>query len=201
MVNVEGSEHPSLLDKEYTSARKRYRRMFHRVKSGLERGGELRLITLTTRCVDDNQNFQRDFRKLRMRLLRRGLLVDYIRCPELTRSGLRHEHVIFRGSFIEQQFLSKLWEDIHGAPVVYIQRVRRRHRIASYLANYLAKSPAGRYSYSWGWVWKGFVKTWEALKKYVWENGYDFKEGLYFWVRCVRMGVKGKEALLNEISI
>lgn len=181
------------LDNENTSARKRAKRCFHRVMSGLERHGNLRLLTLTTAEGVSNEAFQADFRKLRMRLLRRKLLLDYIRCPEYTSSGLRHEHILFRGSYIEQSYLAKLWAEIHHSPVVDIRRVWSKRRMASYLASYMAKSPAGRYAYSWGWVWKGFVRSWEALKKYGWEIGAQFSEILTAWRWHVKLKIKPEE--------
>lgn len=191
--NVEGSETSTSLDNEYISARKRYRRMFHRVMSGMERNGNVRLLTLTSST--STRDFQKDFRKLYMRLQRRGMLVDYIRVPEKTKSGLRHDHVVFRGSYIEQVWLSKQWNEIHNSPVVDIRRVRGARGIANYLANYLAKAPAGRYSYSWGWVWKGFVKSWEDLKKYGWEVGASFTEVLTCWRWCVKLKLRPEEVM------
>ncbi|MBA7551900.1 hypothetical protein ES705_44451 [subsurface metagenome] len=191
--NAEPETTSSSLDNEYTSARKRYRRMFHRVMSGLERSGNVRLITLTS--APASGDFQKDFRKLIMRLGRRKLVQSYIRVPERTETGLRHDHILFRGSYIEQKYLSEQWAQIHGAPVVDIRSVRGRRGIANYLANYLAKSPAGRYSYSWTWVWKGFVKSWEGLKKFGWEIGASFEETLTCWRWCVKLRVKPEEVL------
>lgn len=185
----------SSLDKKDTSARKRARRMFHRVMSGMHKPGKLRLLTLTTAKESDNETFQRHFRQLRMRLLRRGLLLDYIRCPEFTESGLRHEHILFRGSFIEQSALSHLWAQIHGAPVVDIRRVWGKRRVAGYLASYLAKSPCGRYAYSWGWVWKGFAKSWQVLKAFSREMAWDYRYLLTVWRTCVLMNVRPEDRL------
>ena len=186
----------SSLDKAFTTARSRGRRMYHRVMSGLEKGGRLRLLTLTTAHQSDNQDFQRHFRMLRMRLLRRGLLLDYIRCRELTKSGLRHEHILFRGSYIEQAYLGHLWEEIHGAPIVDIKAVYGKRRLASYLAKYAAKGIEARTAYSWGWVWRGFARSWVLVKKVGWEWGYTFDEVLTFWRRCVRLGYKPDEVML-----
>ncbi|MBA7545810.1 hypothetical protein ES705_38191 [subsurface metagenome] len=183
----------SSLDIESTSARqswlrkKRSRRMFHRVISGLKKAGAVRLVTLTSRAVDDNEKFQRDFRCLRMRLLRRRLLVDYIRCPEFTKGGLRHEHILFRGSYIDQRYLSAEWERIHGARVVDIRRVRGGRGLAGYMASYMAKAPAGRYCYSWGWVWKGFAGSWKALCRFYRESSWTFQDILTFWDLCIRL--------------
>jgi len=199
---------PPSLDNENTSARqlgpygntaarnlgrKRFRRMYHRVMSGLERKGNVRLLTLTS--SPGSGDFQRDFRMLIKRLERRHLVESYIRVPERTESGLRHDHILFRGSYIEQAYLSFLWGEIHHSPVVDIRRVGGRHRLARYLASYLAKSPAGRYSYSWSWVWRGFAKSWARLKKFIYEGGYDFQEGLTYWQRCCRLNMRPEKEL------
>jgi len=183
----------SLLDTKSTSARRRFKRMYHRVRSGLERQGNVRLLTLTS--SPSSGDFQQDFRKLIMRLRRRGLVTDYIRCPEKTQTGLRHDHILFRGSYIEQAYLSYLWREIHNSPVVDIRRVGGRHRLACYLANYLAKSPSGRYSYSWDWVWKGFAKSWKILKRVSRELGWTYQELLTNWQWCVRVKMKPEDRL------
>ena len=185
----------SLLVKEFTTGRQRGRRMYHRVMSGLEKGGQLRLLTLTTARQCDNEDFQKHFRMLRKRLLRRGLFLDYIRCRELTKSGLRHEHILFRGSYIEQVYLSHLWAGIHGAPVVWIQGVRGQGRLAHYMAKYASKGVEARTAYSWGWVWRGFAHSWSLVKRVgaVW--GYSFSEILTYWQHCVRVGYKPDERM------
>ncbi|MBA7587545.1 hypothetical protein ES708_29575 [subsurface metagenome] len=185
-----------LLDIEATSARKakkRFRRMYHRVMSGLERQENVRLLTLTS--SPESGNFQKHFRMLLMRLKRRGLVENYIRCPERTQTGLRHDHILFRGSYIEQAYLSYLWAQIHHSPVVDIRRVGGRHTVACYLANYLAKSPAARYSYSWGWVWKGFARSWAILKRASRDLGWSYNQLLINWRWCVRMNIKPEDKL------
>lgn len=71
----------------------------------------------------------------------------------------------FRGSYIEQAYLSALWQHIHQSPVVDIRRVkagkRNKRGVANYLAKYMSKELVKRYSWSWGWVYKGFVATWK----------------------------------------
>lgn len=103
-----------------------------------------------------------------MRLRRRGILTDYIRVIEYTKSGFEHVHMICRGGFISQPVLSQLWSDIHQAPIVDIRSVKasKRHLrgAAGELAKYMAKEGCRRYSWSWGWVYKGFVRTWNLAK-------------------------------------
>lgn len=145
---------------------RRKKRCFHRVISGLEKGGDLRIIVLTS--SDDAINpIQRDFRRLVMRLKRRSLVQDYIKVIETADDGRDHIHMIFRGDFIAKAYLTYLWEMIHQSPVTWIQKVkpsgRDKRRVATYLAKYMAKELHHRYSWSWGWVYKGFVRVWREV--------------------------------------
>ena len=154
-------------DKE-RAARRRRARCFHRVMSGFERGGTLRFVTLTSSLQARNP-VQQDLRRLFARLKRRRLLVGYIRVIELTASGLEHVHLIYRGEYIAQVALSKLWEEIHQSPVVDIRQASRKNggaqKQAGYLAKYMAKEGHRRYSWAHSWVYPGFVATWLALKR------------------------------------
>ena len=104
-----------------------------------------------------------------MRLRRRHILTDYIRVIEKTKSGLDHVHLIYRGRYLPQAVLSRLWAEIHQAPVVDIRSVKPSNRhirsAAAELAKYMAKEGCRRYSWSWGWVYKGFVRTWVTAKR------------------------------------
>ncbi len=150
---------------ERTPEERRQKRCFHRVISGLEKGGNLRFLMLSS--SDEAVNpIQRDFRRLQMRLKRRHIMDDYIRVVEVKDDGREHIHVIYRGDYLDQRIASHLWEQIHQSPVVHIEKVyltpTGKRRVASYLAKYMAKESYRRYSWSWGWVYKGFVKTWKA---------------------------------------
>lgn len=147
---------------------KRSRRCYHRVMSGLERGGKLRFLTLTS-SNEAPADIQKSWRALYMRMLRRGLITGYIKVPELTEAGKQHLHVLFRGNFIAQRLLSLWWSEIHQSSVVDIRFVRPyggKKRVASYMAKYMSKEQAGRYSWSWGWVWRGFCRHWTLYKRY-----------------------------------
>lgn len=185
----------SRLSEEDWAKKRRFRRVYHRVMSGLEKQGDVRFLTLTTSRLEDNASFQQHFRQLRMRLLRRQLLIDYIRVPELTKSGLRHDHICFRGSYIEQAYISHLWDKLHNAPIVHIEKVWGKSKIASYLASYMAKSPTGRYSYSWGWVWRGFAKSWKLLKDFSREMAWTYDHLLTVWRWHVKLGIKVEEVI------
>lgn len=209
----------------------RSRRCFHRVMSGLERGGSVRFLTLTSAAPCSEAVVHRHFRALMARLERRGLVTGYIQCPERTRSGLVHKHVLFRGSYVEQRLLSEWWRDIHGAPIVDIRRVRGlggdspwgRRKVASYMAKYMAKggSPVSaegpsvpseallvrrhraHYSWSAGWVWRGFCGHWARLKR-LWSrlnegsvSGSPFATVVAVWNLYLH---RGRDALVSFLS-
>lgn len=139
--------------------------------SGLERGGSFRFLTLTS-TRESSPDIHKHFRTLCKRLDRQGLIAGYIQVPEWTKSGLAHKHIILRGKFIPQAYLSQAWQEIHGAKVVYIQKIknlRGKNNLANEMAKYMAKESSGRYSWNWTWVWKAFVRDWNLLKSCVGE--------------------------------
>jgi len=167
---------------------KRSRRCYHRVMSGLERGGSLRFLTLTS-SPEAPQNIQRSWRALYMRLKRRNLITGYIKVSELTVAGRLHLHILYRGTYISQKLLSVWWKQIHLSEIVDIRSLRPKgHKkgIASEMAKYMSKEGAGRYSWSWGWVWRGFAGHWALWKKWwhMWierEDKNTFKNCLIGW--------------------
>ncbi|NVM23704.1 MAG: hypothetical protein HWN68_18240 [Desulfobacterales bacterium] len=148
---------------------RKYKRCYCRVISGLEKDPRCRFVSLTS-SPDAINPIQRDFRRLTMRLKRRHILTDYIRVIELTQAGVEHVHMIYRGDYIDQCLLSHLWNDIHQSPVVDIRKVwgKRSHykRVAGYLAKEMSKQGFRRYSWSWGWVYRGFALVWRKAKHF-----------------------------------
>lgn len=141
-------------------------RCFHRTVSGVVRHGltHLRFITLTS--TPQSPDIAISWRRLKGRLQRLGILLHYIKVLEFTQSGLPHLHVLYVGSYVDQEWLSKLWNKLHGAPVVYVQKAYRGKRgVAGYLCKYMAKG--GRYSWSWGWVFPGFAGVWTWARRLV----------------------------------
>lgn len=163
--------------------------------SGLQRGGQLRFLTLTS-SKDSPETCQPSFRALYMRLKRRGLLRGYIKVPENTKAGKQHLHVLFRGKYIDQVLISRWWDEIHHAKIVDIRAVKKgqnRRKIASDMASYMAKSTIYRYSWNWGWVWRGFCRDWAELKRRIRGyalSGWDtpFQDVIRFWTRCLWAG-------------
>lgn len=160
------------------------KRCFHRVMSGIERGGQLRFLTLTSSNQSPDM-CQASFKALYMRLKRRGLMKGYIKVPELSKNGKQHLHVLFRGSYIDQALISQWWQELHQAKIIDIRAVkhgRSPRSLANYMAKYMSKANLYRYSWNWGWVWRGFVKDWTALKR--WWHSYNALVGYhsYLWL-------------------
>lgn len=144
---------------------RRYKRCFHRVMSGIEKGGSLRFLTLTS-SPGSPLDIQRSWRRLQMRMARRKLIEGYIKVTERTKTGLLHLHVLFRGSYVAQAWLSHVWKEIHNAEVVDIRKAYGKRGAAGYLAKYMSKA-GERYSWSWGWVYRGFAGVWQRAKQIV----------------------------------
>jgi len=141
-----------------------------------------------------------------MRLQRRGLIEAYIKIPEMSKNGKQHLHLIFRGKYIAQAYLSDQWQEIHKAKIVDIRRVHLKNGkrgLAAYMAKYMAKENMYRYSWSWSWVWKGFCGHWTHLKRtWRYHNALGMNSNFYELLRMWRHFLKLKipDPLLQFLS-
>ena len=136
------------------------KRAYHRALSGLYRaralGKTVRLMTLTSSPNSKYREINPHFQVLRKRIERRFAKIEYIKFR--TNEGYGVLHVVFVGPFIPQRWLSRNWEDIHGAKIVDIRKVKGEKRLARYLiSNYLVSQTFVRMNWSWGWVFRGFI--------------------------------------------
>jgi hypothetical protein len=70
------------------------------------------------------------------------------------------------------------WAEIHLAPNVWICKTYGTKRLAGYLIQYLASQEGEtRMSWSWGWVYRGFVHNWDEVKR----DSRDIKEAIEVW--------------------
>jgi len=172
-------------------------RAYQRIRSGLNgRGREYRFLTLTTMAGvrATPEEFQQDWRKLKERMRRLHMLPEYIRVVEHTKSGLPHAHIIMAGGrYLPQWWISKLWEQIHGAVVVDIRMVSKKigdepwqglNQLAGYMAKYMAKAQVARLAYSPGWLWPGLARTWVDWLRICRFLNVDFTRALAIWNRC-----------------
>ena len=181
--------------------RKRQKRTWQRVKSGLQKplvnGQRIRFLTLTESldALGMGLDICTSFRKLKERLRRRKLLGGYIKVVERgAKTGMRHLHVVWRGSYQSQLILSMLWWEIHHSPVVDIRAWSgKKSKAANYLSKYLTKANDGNVSWSWGWLWPGFAQDWRNLKKSMLARGQDMASVIGVWERVI--GVVGRWGL------
>ena len=106
-------------------------------------------------------------------------------------------HVLYFGDYIPQKWLSDAWKEITGSAYVVDIRackdtVKSPKRLARYcVAQYVSGQTAFvRFSWSWGWVGKGFVKVWKTLL----EEVRNFKKAITLWERLL----SGKSFVLDS---
>lgn len=162
------------------------RRTFQRILSGLKRASyerkRVRIITLTSpashpRTVAGGHLLTSRFQILRKRILRKwGCEFEYLRLR--TSEGFGVLHVVYKGAFIPHSWLKKQWYDIHGAQIVFIQALHGRKRLARYLvSNYMAGHHSFmRQSWSWRWVFRGFVGVWYRIRRNAVDIGGAIRE-------------------------
>jgi hypothetical protein len=180
------------------------RRYFQRVLSGIKaawyRGERVRFLTLTGNLGSDASELNRHFEHLvkrirrgyflsgeeRRRRRKKGQKIRFEYCKVETNEGYGVLHVVFWGEFVPQSWLSRIWDELHGAKIVYIEQLYgNSERAARYLATqYLSQQEATftRISYSFAWVCRGFVKRWHHL----WEVLGKRESVLVYWECLLR---------------
>jgi hypothetical protein len=87
---------------------------------GKSRRERLRFVTLTSSPEAKGRDLNADFRALKMRILRRfRFKMKYWKIR--TNEGNGVLHIVFRGKYVPQKWLSDQWADIHKSPVVDIR--------------------------------------------------------------------------------
>lgn len=85
---------------------RRQRRLYNRVMSGIElaliKQETLRILCLTS-SPQSTRDIHKSFRALVLRLRRRYRKFEYIAVKEVTASGLKHLHIIFKSEYIPQE--------------------------------------------------------------------------------------------------
>jgi hypothetical protein len=166
---------------------KKQKRAFHRILSGFHRADgrkmRIRFMTLTTADYNRYSRLTADFQVLRKRILRKfGSKIEYFKIR--TNEGFGVIHALFVGRFVPQKWLSQNWFEIHGAKIVDIRGCSgKSKRLTNYLvkAFYSAKQTFERMSWSWGWVFKGFVGYWETMKYGLLKQGLSMKQVVLRW--------------------
>lgn len=164
---------------------RKQRRAYQRILSGLKKaaynGETVRFATLTTADGVEYDRISNDFSKLAKRARRRYGKFEYFKIRTSEGNGVLHVLVV--SPYIPQTWLSYNWLDIHDSPIVDIRSVENREKqVARYIASqHLAGQDLYvRSSWSWGWVFKGFVKKWkEILDLYYDSRGIKYCIGVW----------------------
>ena len=106
-----------------------------------------RFLTLTHLPKDGEspqealRRMRKDWHVLQRRLQRANshTSLRYLLVVEWTGAGFPHFHILLNSRYLPQRTISRMWREIHGAPIVDIRRVRQPKRAAKYLAKYLSK--------------------------------------------------------------
>jgi hypothetical protein len=144
------------------------KRYFHRIKSGQTLANyqrkPVRFFTLTTSDDGKHNDIARDVDVLIKRIRRKQPKFQY--CKINTDEGNGVIHVLYKGEYITQKWLSYNWNKIHDSYIVDIRKCYNDRSIAPYLINqYLSSQKCSytRMSYSAKWIFKGAVGTWKTI--------------------------------------
>jgi len=81
------------------------------------------------------------WRRIRRRFIELGpnRSIEFLAVFELTKKGEPHLHIMQRGSFIPQKWLSKQMNKEMGAPIVDVRSVKGAKEVAKYVSKYISK--------------------------------------------------------------
>lgn len=68
--------------------------------------------------------------------------VAYLAIVEETKRGEPHLHILFRGPYIPQAYLSACMGEIIDSPIVDIRKIGNAKEVIRYVAKYITKAPA-----------------------------------------------------------
>jgi len=77
---------------------------------------------------------------------------EYFVVVEKTKAGEPHLHVLVRGPYIPQAFISKAMKELIGAFIVDIRSLKNSKAVVNYVAKYLGKAPAKFANYKRYWT-------------------------------------------------
>lgn len=112
-------------------------------------GSPQRFITLTSRRVENKtateaaQELVTAWRIIRRKITQgtNAKQCEFIAVFEATKLGWPHLHILQRGSYIDQRFISLEMNRLTNSPVVDIRIIKNASQIAGYVAKYIGKNP------------------------------------------------------------
>lgn len=112
-------------------------------------GKPSRLVTLTSRRSGDQTSegaanaLVRAWRLIRRRIANNDprKRIEFLAIFEQTKTGWPHLHILMRGGWIDQHWLSSQMSALTDSPIVDIRAIKHRRGAAKYVAKYTAKGP------------------------------------------------------------
>jgi len=151
------------------------------------RKNDLRFLTLTS--SPDSPGLRESWKEFKRRVVREFGRFDYI--AVFTDEGYGVIHAIYVGEYMPFLWIQQTWKDIHGAFHVNVRKVRGNVYNASglagyFLAQYVRDQNAIRWiSQSRTWVYQGYMKDWNKLKRECKRNGstkYQLIAAWHLWL-------------------
>lgn len=65
--------------------------------------------------------------------------IEYLRILEAHKNGFPHWHVLARGPYLPQAWLSQVWNNLHQSPIVDVRRPEQIKNTYAYVVKYLCK--------------------------------------------------------------
>ena len=131
---------PKVPDGLYVQIRKK--KLFRLFKGGFDSASvnseTIRFLTLTT-SNESNEDIYASFEKFVKRVRRKFGHFEYAAVREWTVKGKPHLHVLFRGNYMDQKWISSAWSEVHSSFIVDIRKVTSLKKAANYLMKYLVK--------------------------------------------------------------
>lgn len=206
-VAIEGGGSPSF-NNTLSSSNERIwsrqqKRAYHRFLSLLRywqaHGYQVLWVMLSTAEGGDGKSLAYNHQILRQRIERKLKYKRLEHCQVRTSEGHGVLHVLWawrsspgergRSFYVGQKWLSEQWEEIHGAKVVWIKRMKlgagSRRKVSKYCVTQYCAEQEGFEYMSWSWgrtfgfplvaMWRSFKAMWKEV------NGSDRKKAMYLW--------------------
>lgn len=182
---------------------KQQKRIFSRSTSfcieARSRGCQLFWVMLSTAPGGDSEKLLLHFQELRRRIERKfHYYIEFLTVHTSEGYGVLHQiwaikTINDKPAWIGQDWLSKEWEKIHGAKIVYIKRMwgedRGIHDVNRYMAqHYLTgQNKLVRMSWSWKRATILIAKCWNIFKRYVIRNMFPSECAGSTWIPTIEV--------------
>lgn len=77
--------------------------------------------------------------QLAIRLRRKFGEFEYFKVLEVTKKGWPHYHLVVRSEYIPHQVIARMWQDLTGATIVDVRKIKKSRDVFFYVMKYLAK--------------------------------------------------------------